>query len=56
MKRVRERKEWTLFSPDETPDLHHLYGQLFEQRYKFYEQEVKSGNIKLFKKIPALTL
>jgi ribonucleoside-diphosphate reductase alpha chain len=56
MKRVREKKEWTLFSPDETPDLHHLYGQQFEQRYKFYEQETKIGNIKLFKKIPALTL
>jgi ribonucleoside-diphosphate reductase alpha chain len=27
MKRVAEDKEWTLFSPDETPDLHDLYGK-----------------------------
>ena len=27
MKRVSEEKDWTLFSPDETPDLHDLTGQ-----------------------------
>ena len=29
MKRVFEEKEWTLFSPDEVPDLHDIYGDGF---------------------------
>ena len=33
MKRVLADEDWTLFSPDETPDLHHLYGRAFEERY-----------------------
>ena len=28
MKRVFEKQDWTLFSPDETRDLHDLYGEL----------------------------
>jgi ribonucleoside-diphosphate reductase alpha chain len=56
MKRVRDKKEWTLFSPDEVPDLHHLYGKKFEERYFFYEEQAKEGKIKLFKKISALSL
>jgi ribonucleoside-diphosphate reductase alpha chain len=27
MKRVRDDKDWTLFSPDEVPELHHIYGK-----------------------------
>ena len=36
MKRVIEDGPWTLFSPDEVPDLHDLYGQRFEARYREY--------------------
>lgn len=39
MKRVREKQDWTLFSPDQVPDLHNLYGQAFERRYIQYEQQ-----------------
>lgn len=56
MKRVRENGDWTLFSTDETPDLHHIYGRKFEERYAFYEQEVEAGRIRLFKKIKARDL
>ncbi len=56
MKRVMQEGEWTLFSPNEVPDLHDLYGAAFDKRYKFYEEEVKAGRIKTFKKIPALSL
>ena len=56
MKRVAEEGEWTLFSPDETPDLHDLCGQAFETRYKEYEAKVATGDLKLYKKIPALDL
>src|SRR5690606_22956342 len=33
LRRVEADAEWTLFSPDETPDLHELYGTAFAQRY-----------------------
>lgn len=56
MKRVHEDKDWTLFSPDETPDLHDLYGQAFEKRYHEYEDLAAQGKIKLFKKIKAMEL
>jgi ribonucleoside-diphosphate reductase alpha chain len=56
MKRVHENAEWTLFSPNETPDLHDLYGHAFEEAYTRYEEKAHRGQIKVFKIIPALTL
>ena len=56
MKRVSEEKEWTLFSPDDTPDLHDLYGQEFEERYVHYEQLAEQGELKNFKTIGAVDL
>ena len=56
MKRVLENKEWTLFSPDETPDLHDLYGDAFEHAYIEYEEKAKFGKIKNFKQLPAINL
>ncbi len=53
MKRVREGGDWTLFSPDETPELHEIYGAAFDKRYMEYEAMAERGEIKLFKKIPA---
>ncbi len=53
MKRVAEDKEWTLFSPDDAPDLHDLVGKAFEARYNEYEEKAARGEIKLFRKIPA---
>jgi ribonucleoside-diphosphate reductase alpha chain len=56
MKRVLADGEWTLFSPDETPDLHDLYGRAFEDRYEHYERLAEAGGVRLFKKIPAVQL
>ncbi|SSW70303.1 ribonucleoside-diphosphate reductase subunit alpha [Achromobacter agilis] len=56
MKRVMEGGEWTLFSPSDCPDLHDKVGQEFEKAYVGYESKVASGELKLFKKMPALTL
>lgn len=56
MKRVKENGQWTLFSPDETPDLHDLYGKSFEERYVEYEKMAEEGAIRLFKKVEALQL
>ncbi len=53
MKRVREDGMWTLFSPDETPELHHTYGKKFEEHYARYEALADEGKIKLFKRIKA---
>ena len=33
MKRVMSDGDWTLFSPDEVPELHEIYGAAFEQKY-----------------------
>ncbi len=56
MKRVAEDKEWTLFSPDDTPDLHDLTGKAFEKRYVEYEAKLARGEIKLHRKLPAVQL
>lgn len=56
MKRMMEDKEWTLFSPDEVPDLHDLYGQAFEDAYIAYEAAAAAGKIRNFKKISAVAL
>lgn len=56
MKRVLEDGSWTLFSPDETPDLHHLYGQKFEARYEEYERMTDEGKIRLFRRLRAKDL
>jgi ribonucleoside-diphosphate reductase alpha chain len=56
MKRVREDGEWTLFSPDETPELHHTFGKKFEELYVDYERAAAEGKIKLFKKVKAMDL
>lgn len=56
MKRVRDHKDWTLFSPDETPDLHELYGAAFEARYEEYERMAAEGKIRNFRTIKAQEL
>lgn len=56
MKRVHEQAEWTLFSPNEVPDLHDKYGKAFEVAYTRYEELADQGKIKVFKRIPALQL
>ncbi|QIK37154.1 ribonucleoside-diphosphate reductase subunit alpha [Caldichromatium japonicum] len=56
MKRVIEGGDWTLFSPDETPDLHELYGQDFERAYLVYEERARRGELRLFKRIKAVDL
>jgi ribonucleoside-diphosphate reductase alpha chain len=56
MKRVMEGGEWTLFSPSDVPDLHDKFGADFERAYTGYEAKAASGELKLFKKIPAQSL
>jgi ribonucleoside-diphosphate reductase alpha chain len=56
MKRVFEDGVWTLFSPNEVPDLHDLHGRAFEERYSFYEQQAKEGKIYVHKVVQAKDL
>ncbi len=56
LKRVSEDKQWTLFTPSDTPDLHDLYGLDFEKRYEEYEVQTETGEIKFFKKVEAKEL
>ena len=56
MKRVVQDGDWTLFSPDETPDLHDLYGQAFEKRYLEYERKARAGLLARTGTVSALKL
>lgn len=53
MQRVAEDGEWTLFSPEEVPDLHDLVGKEFKKAYEEYEEKAARGDINLFKKVKA---
>ena len=56
MKRVRDNKDWTLFSPNETKELSNTYGSEFEMIYEAYENDptINKVNVKaqdIWKKI-----
>ena len=46
MRRVMEKGTWTLFSPNDTPDLHDKFGKEFEKIYVAYEARVERGELK----------
>lgn len=56
MQRVRDDKEWTLFSPDEVPELHDIYGAAFKKTYESYEAKAARGEMNVFKTVQARTL
>jgi ribonucleoside-diphosphate reductase alpha chain len=56
MQRVEADDPWTLFSPDEVPDLHDLTGAAFKAAYEAYEAAAAAGRIKVFKEVRALDL
>ena len=56
MKRVHSDEEWTLFSPNDTVDLHDLTGLDFEEKYTEYENLADQGKISNFKRVKAIDL
>ena len=56
MERVEADGTWTLFSPDETPDLHDLYGPAFKIAYETYEAKAARGELKVYKQVRAADL
>ncbi len=56
MRRVMEKGEWSLFSPNNVPDLHDKFGADFEKAYVAYEEKAARGEIKPYRKVPATDL
>ncbi len=56
MKRVFEDGDWTLFSPNNVPDLHDLHGRAFEEAYCEYERLAVAGKIEVYKTVKAKDL
>jgi ribonucleoside-diphosphate reductase alpha chain len=56
MQRVVEDGHWTLFSPDEVPDLHDLNGSAFAQAYTGYEEKAARGEMKVSRTLKAVDL
>lgn len=56
MKRVFNDQEWTLFSPNNVPDLHEKHGKEFEEAYEEYERKAIAGEIEVYKTIKASEL
>ncbi len=45
MERVAKEEKWTLFSPEEAPELHDLYGKAFRAKYEEYEKKALAGEM-----------
>ncbi|WP_284010739.1 ribonucleoside-diphosphate reductase subunit alpha [Haloarcula pelagica] len=56
MERVANDEQWTLFSPDEVPDLHDTYGQAFAERYEAYEAQADAGELRQYERVDATEL
>ncbi len=56
MRRVMEKGQWTLFSPNNVPDLHDKFGIDFENAYVAYEEKAARGEIKPVRTLPAADL
>ena len=56
MRRVMERGSWTLFSPNNVPDLHDKFGAEFERAYVAYEEKAARGEIKPSRTLEATDL
>jgi ribonucleoside-diphosphate reductase alpha chain len=56
MKRVFNEQDWTLFSPNNVPDLHDKHGKEFEEAYEEYERLAAAGEIEVYKTVKAADL
>ena len=54
MKRVLKGDDWYLFDPAEVKDLSDLYGAEFSKAYQGYVKKAEAGEMREFKKIPAV--
>ena len=56
MERVENDEQWTLFSPDEAPDLHETYGEEFADLYREYEERADAGELRQYERVDAADL
>ncbi len=56
MQRVKADQMWSLFSPDEAPELHDLYGREFAKAFERYEKKGQAGELRLYKQVKARDL
>ena len=56
MKKMQADEDWYLFDPSECSDLHDLFGEAFDKKYRFYCKKADKGEIKTFSKINAKSL
>ena len=53
---VKNDDDWYLFSPSDTRDLHELYGEKFDKRYRKYCKLADNGELENFKVVKAKEL
>lgn len=53
--RMMAKKDWYLFDPKETPDLHEIFGEAFDIRYQEYADMAERGEIR-FEKMKGIDL
>ncbi len=56
MERVMEQGDWTLFSPEEVPELHDLSGRAFREKYQEYEARAARGELCVSRRVKAVDL
>ena len=56
LKCVVEDRPWYLFTTNEVPELHDLYGKEFEKKYNEYVKRGKAGELRVFKEVSAKEL
>jgi ribonucleoside-diphosphate reductase alpha chain len=56
MKRVFNNQDWTLFSPNNVPELHDLHGRQFEEAYEEYERKAAAGEMEIYETVKAADL
>ncbi len=56
LERVEADAEWTLFSPDEAPELHELCGSDFAAAYRACEEKADRGEMRVWKRVRAVDL
>ena len=56
MKQVEADGPWYLFSPNEVPELHEIFGEAFETKYWEYVKKGQDGELNVFRELKAKDL
>tara|TARA_Y100000310_G_scaffold228973_1_gene231326 strand:+ start:2526 stop:4979 length:2454 start_codon:yes stop_codon:yes gene_type:complete len=56
IRKIQKDEDWYMFSPSDAGELHELYGEKFDRKYKSYCKKADAGEITNFKKMRAKDL